>query len=276
MQHTHHPVFVTASVLLVTVFLLCSTAKSASAAQLQSTIPVPTGFTLTKPLSQTSPQEILDQFVGMPYRSDGVTDDMGRYIVYAQPTTILPTPGFNCSGLVIQASRFLLQKNISLQQAFTDRLHDSAKGSDLGHDWDFGWDLIMNLSEGFTRTIFLPNFTTIAPEQATGLSPRGFDLHAAATWPELLKRFRTGHIYLISFSKDTKQKGYSMLHYHVGVVYKANEKEVWMYQTTTTGTKANRRNLATKAGLQEFLHAFANSGGVKKHIIVLEVALPQN
>lgn len=236
--------------------------------------PLPANVSLPAPLAEWAPEQILPRLLGIPYRVDGVVNDRGRYIVYARPETILTTPGLNCSGLTLEAARLLLRDNIPLESSVADRLGDSAEDSSLGHDWDFGWDLIMNISEGYQRTMLLPGGKSMDPAKSTGLSPRGFDLHGRNTWKELLPRIQTGHLYLLSFSKETGKPKRPLIHYHVGLIHKTVAGEIWLYQTTHQAGKANRRNLAAPAGLGSFLSAFANQGKARKHIMVIEVKLP--
>ena len=236
--------------------------------------PLPRNISLPAPLAACTPEQILPQLLGIPYRGDGVVNDNGQYIIYARPETLLPTPGLNCSGLTIEAARLLLRDNIPLEDSVIDRLGDSAETSPLGHDWDFGWDLIMNISEGYPRSMLLPGGAAIDPVKSTGLSPRGFDIHGKGTWEELLPRIRAGHLYLLSFSKETSTPERPLIHYHVGVIHKAVTGEIWLYQTTHQAGKSNRRNLATPAGLRSFLSAFANQGKARKHIAIIEVELP--
>ncbi|MCC8193397.1 MAG: hypothetical protein LIP28_01955, partial [Deltaproteobacteria bacterium] len=61
-----------------------------------------------------------------------------------------------CSGLVLAASRIMLEKNIAVADAVRDREGDSGPGAKDGHDWDFGFDLMMKIREGWQRCVLLP------------------------------------------------------------------------------------------------------------------------
>ena len=211
--------------------------------------------------------------MGLPYRDDGTVDENGRYSLFATPEKTFPSPGLNCSGFVVSASRFMLRRNITTAQAVRDRLGDSGPDSPKGQDWDFGWDLILNASEGSTRTLLLPGGATADPASRSGTF-RGYDLHDPATWKELRARMKPGKLYLVSFSKETTRKGYTLMHYHVGFILPTERGELWLYQTTPEFGKVNRRDLGTQEGLASFLRSFANTGKVRKMIAVLEVALP--
>ena len=248
-------------------------AQSFAARTAGSAIPVPGG--LAAAISENSPPEtILTAFLGIPYRFDGAVDEFGRYSTFADPALVYPTPGLNCSGLVLAASRFLLKKNITLAQAKRDRLGDSGPDSPHGEDWDFGWDLILNISEGFSRSLLLPGGKSQDPATATGFAPRGYDIQQPSTWRELPARLQPGYLYLVSLNVEGRRKGYGLQHYHVGLIHVDSAGRAWFYQTTGKGAVSNRRDLKSPAGQESFKKAFANSGNKRKMMLVLAVALP--
>ena len=101
--------------------------------------------------------QALAPLLGQPFRVDGAQDEEGRWVTFNRPDKISSAPGFNCSGFTVAAARLLLARPFSLAEATRDRRGDSGPGSPLGPDWDFGLDLIFNLSEGrAVRT--LPEF----------------------------------------------------------------------------------------------------------------------
>lgn len=234
--------------------------------------PIPAGVNLPNP--KATPEQILESLVGIPYRIDGTTDEFGNYTLFAQPNKRFASPGLNCSGLVLTASRLLLRTNFTLHEVMVDRLNDSYQGAPLGHDWDFGWDLIMNISENFPRTLLLPGNKTMDPAKSTGSMPHGFDLAKKETWHELLPRFQKNHVYLVSWKQKVKNPGYDWAHYHVGLIHKNSKGDVWLYQTTRQGKTANRRNLASAEGMQSFMKSFARPG-VPRYLTIIEVALPK-
>lgn len=244
-------------------------------ATVDTAVPVPAGLFPPGVSAASPPDRILSAFLNLPYREDGAINDAGQYTLFAAPQTVLRTPGLNCSGLVLEASRLLLRTNIPLERAVRDRLDDSGPDSPHGEDWDFGWDLLLNIAEGFPSALLLPGDATLEPAKATGFSPRGFDLHAPRTKAELLSRLRPGYLYLLSFSKDVTRKGYQMQHYHVGLVHVAPSGEAWLYQTTGKAGKANRRDISSESGWNSFIRSFANTGNVRKMLLVLEVELPR-
>lgn len=244
-----------------------------SAFAVGSGVPLPDGLFRAGAVPD-DPDRMLEAFLGLPYREDGAINEAGEYTLFADQTRRFSTPGLNCSGLVLEISRLLLGRNIPLHDVRRDRLADSGPGAANGEDWDFGWDLILNISEGFPRRFFLPEGQVADPSTATGFSPRGYDIQAAATWKELPARLQPGKLYLISLSSEGRRKGYGLQHYHVGCLHVAATGEAWFYQTTGKGRSANRRDLKSAGGQASFKKAFANSGKTRKMMLVLEVDLP--
>ncbi len=223
-----------------------------------------------------SPEEALSPLLGISYRLDGAIDETGRFTLFADPQQTFSQAGLNCSGFVVQAGRILLKNNLSLAAASRDRLNDSGPGAPDGHDWDFGWDLIMNISEGLPRQMLLPQGESLDPALASGHAPRGFDLHAPETWTELQSRLQPGYVYLLSFNKEVRGRGNPLRHYHVGLLLPDAAGAVWLYQTTPESRKVTRRNLMLDHMRAEFLRSFANTGKVRKKMIVIEVKLPES
>ena len=251
--------------LLVPVLLLLSLSPAPA-------IPLPAGLK-NAPGPGDPPGDVLRAFTGIPYRADGVIDEEGRYVLFVRQGFRQKTPGLNCSGYVLAAARFLFRRNITLAEAGRDRLGDSGPDSPHGQDWDLGWDLILNLSEGLPRVFLLPGYKVLPVEEATPFAPRGFDLHAPGTWPELFSRLRPGHVCLLSFNRETARKN-QLRHYHVAVLSVDETKDVWLHQTTGAAGFSYGRNLSRPENLALFLRGFANSGLRRKYILVLEVRLP--
>jgi hypothetical protein len=237
-------------------------------------VPVPAGLHLDKE-RLTSPETIVEAFLGLPYRTDGAINAAGEYTLFADQMRRFSTPGLNCSGLVLGLSRFLLGRNITLEDAGRDRLGDSGPTSPHGEDWDFGWDLIMNISDGFSRRFLLPGGETLDPAGTDGFSPRGYDIHAEQTRRELPARFVQDRLYLVSLNVERDRGGYGLQHYHVATVHVASGGQAWFYQTTSQGGKVNRRDLKSAQGWDSFARAFSNTGGHRKMMLVLEVDLPR-
>jgi hypothetical protein len=236
-------------------------------------IPLPTGLRAPLP-PDASPGDILRAFTGIPYRKDGVIDEEGRYTLFAARATRPPSPGLNCSGHVLAAARFLFRRNISLDEAGRDRLGDSGPCSPYGQDWDLGWDLILNISEGLPRRFLLPGNAVLEADRATPFSPRGFDLHDPGTWPEIRSRLRRDSVCLASFNKDTAGQGRGLRHYHVAILSLDEAGDLWLHQTTGAARRSYGLNLSRPGNLEAFLSRFANTGKARKHILLLETRLP--
>ncbi len=223
-----------------------------------------------KPASST-PQAILEAMQGIPYRADGAVNERGEFTLFADQKARFDDPGTNCSGFVVAACRFILKKNFTVDEVKKDRLGDSGPDARLGQDWDFGWDLILNISEGLTRTAILPGGLTADPAAGSGLNPRGFEIRAPATWEEIPRRLKPGRLYLISFSVDTARKGYKLLHYHVGLIYVTAKGRAWFYHNTGQAGRSNRRDLSTKTGRESFKKAFADNKKSSKMMFIIEI-----
>ena len=267
MFRARHPGF---SLIFFALLLLLSTVCVAVA----GSVPVPVGLDKAK-VGGRSADAMAEAFLGLPYRVDGALNEKGEYTLFADQSKRFSAPGLNCSGLVLALSRFLLDSNVTLAHALRDRLGDSGPESAHGEDWDFGWDLILNISEGFPRRFLLPGGTSLEPAGTTGFSPRGYDIHTEETWRELPARLTPGHMYLVSLNVEGRRKGYGLQHYHVGLVYVASTGQAWFYQTTGKGGGVNRRDLKTPKGRESFKRAFANNGKTRKMMLVLEVDLPR-
>ncbi len=225
----------------------------------------------------SDPAAVLAPLLGVPYRVDGAVNEKGSYTLFADPQKIFTSPGLNCSGFTLQASRLLLRRDISLAWAAHDRLADSGEGAARGLDWDFGWDLVMNISEGLPRRMLLPGGAEGDIGRVDGRFPRGFDINAPGFWPELAQRLKSGYLYLGAFSKEAgpgDPKPYALLHYHVGIFVRAADGDLWFYHTTHMSKKAFRMNLSTADGRACFLRSFSNTGAIRKMVLLIEVPLP--
>lgn len=220
------------------------------------------------------PAAALEAFLELPYRNDGAVEGNGVYTLFADPARRFESPGLNCSGFVLAACRIVLRTETTVEQAKRDRLGDSGPGSPHGEDWDFGWDVIMNVSEGFSRRFLIPGNKTIVPEQSTGFKPLGYDIQEQGIWRELPDRLLPGRLYLVSLSMKGRLKGYGLQHYHVGLIHVAPGGEAWFYQTTGKGGGVNRRDLKSAEGQASFVKAFGGTGDRRKKMLVLEVDMP--
>ena len=218
------------------------------------------------------PVDIANTHLGIPYRDDGALDDKGHFTTFAQPEEIQDTPGLNCSGLVVSICRYLFNKNWTIKEVMRDPQGNSGLNSPLGKDWDFGWDLILNLTEGRRRRLIAPDRSSYAPENIDALNFRGFDLHDRAAWQAVLVQMQPGRVYLGSISKPTKKPGYKILHYHVVLILPDAKHGIWLYHATHR-SNVHRMDINTPQGLSKFFSQFGGQRGEIKKILILE-ALP--
>ena len=225
----------------------------------------------TIPARPKTPQSVLPLFIGIPYRLDGVINDDGQYALFNAPDTSLATPGLNCSGMVLAASRIILDTNFPVAAMVRDREGDSGPAAPYGHDWDFGFDLVMNISEGFSRRVLLPPGAAV-PDALTGKTAPSFDPHAPGFTDALLPQVTEGLLYLVSFSRHRAPDAPPRLHYHTGVIVR-DGNAVWVYSTTRNSGRVIRHNLATPDGLARFRDSFKNTPGSYKRLTVLAVLI---
>jgi hypothetical protein len=244
----------------------------APAADPGTAIPIPealAGSALDRP---ASPMEIADAFLRIPYRIDGTLDEEGRFALFADPKRTFETPGLNCSGLILSIARFLVHKNITVEESRRDRLGDSGPEAPQGENWDFGWDLVLNLTEGLERRVVMPDGTEPDLAGGSGETLVGFDLQDQAAWDKVLDRIKPGRLYPASFSRPSGKA--EAQHWHVGLMLADKQGGVWMYQTTRTSGGAYRANLRSAEGMSRFRKAYPHSWRGKKRILIIETPLP--
>ncbi len=216
------------------------------------------------------PTTVLARFLGTPYRDDGVTDPSGRCTLFADPGVTFPSPGYNCSGFVVTASRALLARPLPLEPVKRDRKNDSGPGSPGGQDWDFGYDLICNITDGLPRQALVPDGASPDLDTLDAARFRGFPLHDAAAWAKILPCIRPGQLVLAAFSKEQAGR---LLYYHVGLLLNDGQGRVWLYHATP-GRGAHRLELSAPAGMAAFAKEFAEKRFGDKYILLLSVPLP--
>lgn len=204
----------------------------------------------------------LRALLGIPYVEDAGLDERGRWTRFSHPDQALDQPGLNCSGFLVAAARRLLGFQGSLAEAARDRLGDSGPGARGAPDWDFGWDLVLNLSEGHPRCWVLPGADHPAPG-TSGKSLPGFRVQDRAAWTQLSARWRSGRVYLATLTRGT---GASLRHHHVALLLKGETGELGFYQTLPQG-RVHRLALDTPAGLDRLCAMF----GPGERILILEV-----
>ncbi len=219
---------------------------------------------------RTDPVEIANTHLGIPYRDDGALDRNGHFTTFNNPHKELNTPGLNCSGLVVSVSRFLFGKNFSLSDVTKDRLGNSGPNAHLGKDWDFGLDLILNLTDGVPRRVMTPDRARYPLETSDPAKLRGVDLHDATSWQSILSDMKQGRVYFGTISKPTSRKGYRLLHYHVVLMLPDDKGRVWLYHSTRR-SRVHRMDVTTPRGLNRLMAQFRR--GTPKKILVVEALI---
>ncbi len=222
---------------------------------------------------KSDPVQMADTHLGIPYRDDGALDDKGVFTTFDKSSRHFDTPGLNCSGLVVSVSRYLYNKNWSLPDVSHDRQNNSGAGSPLGQDWDFGYDLVLNLAEGHNPKVMTPDGQQQNFKNADGLTLRGFDLDDAEAWRRVLAKMKPGKAYFGSISRPTNQKGYKLLHYHVVLMLPDKNGSVWLYHATRR-SNVHKMNINSSQGLNRFMSQFKGSRGEEKKILIIEADLP--
>jgi hypothetical protein len=231
----------------------------------------PTETSVGIPSGRLSLTPALGALMGVPYVEDGVRDGRGHWTTFTHPDIQRPSPGFNCSGLVIEASRRLLGFAGGTEDATRDRRGDSAAQAPLGRDWDFAWDLVLNLSEGKARQVMLPDCELAVSRQADGQSLRGFALDEQAHWQRILPRLHSDRVYLGSISRERRiRRGQAWTptveHYHAVLFLKDTGGRTWLYQTLPHG-RSHRLEISSPQGFSRMVRMF----GPRKRLLLLEV-----
>lgn len=207
------------------------------------------------------PSRPLQELIGVPYREDGVEVGPGRWATFSAPGTTRTEPGLNCSGFAMAAARRLLGWRGTPAEAARDRAGNSGPCAPLGEDWDFGLDLILNLSEGCRRVVLLP--ARDMPPEGGGEALRGFRIHDDAAWAAVLPRLQPGATAWASFSRRTAGR---LAHHHVAVIVADAAGTVWLYQTLPAG-RVHRLPVSRPEGLERLRDMF----GPGEYLLILRV-----
>ena len=230
-------------------------------------------LTVAAPALAGDPGAAVTPLLGVAYRDDGVDDTSGRHTLFANQSLTFPDRGFNCSGFVVTASRAILGRPLPLDAMRRDRKGDSGKGAPAGEDWDFGYDLIVNVTDGLPRRVLLPPGKTAppAPDALDAAKFRGFPLHDAAAWASVLGQLRPGEIAFATLSKELSGRLY---YYHVGLLY-ADASGRAYFAHATPGKGSHRLELTSPAGMAAFEKEFAEKRFGEKWILLVAAPLPR-
>lgn len=218
---------------------------------------------------------IMECYRGLPYRADGALDESGRWTTWADPTKEFTSAGLNCSGLTAAISNTIWGYPLSLDNAKRDRLNDSGPHAPMGQDWDFGLDLILNLTDDLPRQL-IPNpyaQQDIDSGFWSAIDLRGVDVDSPA-FPEILNQLQPEHLYYFVVSRPDIKFAGGISFYHVGLILKDGDN-IWMYHATAKGG-VYRVNLAGESGITWFRRYYGASPRGPKFIQLVEVPLPGN
>ncbi|NDV22677.1 hypothetical protein [Desulfovibrio sp. JC022] len=234
----------------------------------KTSIPDPKGLG-EAPQRCSNPVDVLGYFEGIPYRGDAAINRFGDFTFFAEPGVYLKEPGLNCSGFTVAASRYYFTRNFNLADTTLDRLADSGPDSAYGEDWDFGYDLVLNVTEGLKRRPVLPFGQSAVIEDNDGMSLRGFELSDRGAWADVIKQMTPGHVYLFSMSKPIKFKNYKLLHYHVGLIVPDDEGHIWLCHATRN-SGVNKVDISNPVNLEPIIKANPDSKLGPRKILIIE------
>ncbi|WP_027721644.1 hypothetical protein [Maridesulfovibrio zosterae] len=224
------------------------------------------------PSFNADPGAVLSYFEGIPYRNDGAINRFGDFTLFADQERRFEKPGLNCSGFVVAASRYFFKHNYMLSNVTFDRLGDSGKDALNGQDWDFGYDLILNITEGMNRKVVLPFGETADIDGSNGMTLRGFGLHDKKAWKDVIASMHPGKIYLFSMSKPVKFKNYNLLYYHVGLIVPDKKGHLWLCHATTKAG-VNKVDITQFGKLENIIEANPDTELGPRKILIIETAL---
>ena len=223
----------------------------------------------------SSPLAVMECYRGLPYRPDGALDEYGRWTIWANQSQEFSSAGLNCSGLTTAISRSIWGHIFSLDAAKHDRLGDSGVDAPMGEDWDFGLDLILNLTDSLPRQL-IPNPYSDQPLSSrlwNAIDLRGVDVDSAE-FANIIEQMQTEYVYYFAISKsDGRFKG-GISFYHVGLMLKDGES-LWLYHATANGG-VYRVNVAGARGLAWLRHYYGASSKGPRYMQFVEVPLSES
>ncbi|MDR1677842.1 MAG: hypothetical protein LBS44_05555 [Deltaproteobacteria bacterium] len=226
---------------------------------------LPTGL---KPYPEGADREtVLQVFMSLPYREDGVVTDDGRWATWNAPDHTLTGPGFNCSGYLLEVIRHLSHRNISLNEANFDRGGDSGPDSEYGLDWDYGLDIILNLSGANFSQLIPPSPDNTHQINSKG-RPEGLGLDInGPDFPAMMQSLEPDNIYLFAISKPDRRFKGGLSYYHVGMLHTDKAGNIWVYQSTKR-TGVHRLNLNNPGGIATIRRYFPPIKNAQRRIVL--------
>lgn len=211
--------------------------------------------------------KLLEPLLGIKYRMDGATNIKEEYTLFANQKKIYKKAGLNCSGFVLAGARQLLGKSITINEAKKDINQNSDANSSMGKDWDFGRDLILNIASPYSHRFL--NYEDIDTNSSTS---DGIKLYDHVAWHDLFKQMKKDNIYLTTFSKNVDMEKYDVLYYHVGIIIKDDNDNIWLYHATQE-SGVHRVWLDFDKKMTPFSKEYPKSSSYNKKALVLELDL---
>ncbi|MDR0620823.1 MAG: hypothetical protein LBJ61_02965, partial [Deltaproteobacteria bacterium] len=213
---------------------------------------------------------ILKSFLGIPFRVDGVVNDEGRWATWNRPDKTLPSPGFNCSGFLLEAVRHLANLGLTLSQAAFDRDDDSGPDSEMGLDWDYGLDALLNLTGAeLDELLPAPKNGKLQPNEAGRPEGLGLDINGP-DFPKLIQSLPPNGVYAFAISKPDRRFKGGLSYYHVGIVHADGAGNVWIYQCTArAGT--HRLNLNNPGGIAAIRRYFPPIRAAERRFVLAKL-----
>lgn len=209
--------------------------------------------------------KLLEPLLDIKYRKDGVSNADEQYTLFKNQSKIFKRAGLNCSGFVVAASRQLLGKSIIINDTIKDINQNSGINSKMGEDWDFGRDLILNIASKYNH-----KFINNEEIDINSLTSDGVKTQDVKGWNRIFKKIKKENIYLVAFSKPVKNQTYKFLYYHVGVIVKDNNKNVWLYHSTPK-LGVHRTWLDYDKKMSPFNKEYKKNPNYDKKVIILEI-----
>ncbi|MDR2459981.1 MAG: hypothetical protein LBE38_04245 [Deltaproteobacteria bacterium] len=217
---------------------------------------------------EADPVTKLEAFLAIPYRVDGTIDERANFTLWGDPQRVFQSPGLNCSGFLLSATRFLKGVNFTLLEAKRDILGDSGVASENGEDWDFGLDVVLNLA-GADAKLYPDHGLQgrIVDDKGTVLG-LGVNIHGPE-FLELLASLQNDRLYLFAISKPDRRFKGGISYYHNGLILKGPDGETWLYHSTHRAG-VNRVNLNAERGLSAFRISFPETARGERRILLVE------
>lgn len=214
--------------------------------------------------------KLLEPLLDIKYRKDGTTNMEEQYTLFADQSKRYKKAGLNCSGFVFTAIKRLFGESIPIDSVLKDINQNSGKNSPLGEDWDFGRDLILNIAHKYKH-----RFLNEGEIDTSSSTSDGVKTNDVEGWKKIFKQIKKDNIYLATFSKPVKIKNYKVLYYHVGIIIKDNNKNIWLYHSTPIDG-VHRTWLDYDKNMTPFNKEYKKHPDYDKRVLILEIDRSKN